>query len=461
MNKLKSQFTFPTKKPQIPYKLEGWLARGNKYLLNKFVNKNMRIIFEFGSWLGLSADYIAKRIHPDCILICIDWWKGDTSIGFDVRDDLYEQFLVNVWKYKNNIIPIKMDGKTAMKLLKKMGIKPDMIYLDMDHSYNAVKDDLNMLFKCFPDTLILGDDILYWDGVRQAVNEIKEEQNVYSVEINQNCYALIPKWYSIKYNLGIYKYTSLLDIKIQNLYFIVGLKGIENTLLLELLLSIINYPVLLIKNSNLEYIKSTNLSILSNFSKFIFSSSNYFKKDTINSKLISQKTFQELIKNNSIPNVIVVFEDKIIDDIDYLHKTDVFNCKNKKVIIQLWDPLNTIANRIYLQSISEIKLFTDELTIQFWIDYWKYLKENKNILFVNLNNFQTNIKYISEILITLCKTIDKNSIKYISNYIYSQKKNDLDMWKKYENHPLIQRILSNNKLMTIIQTNFNKVKYLL
>ena len=37
MNKLQKQFYFPTQKPNIPYKLEGWLAKGNKYLLNLLI----------------------------------------------------------------------------------------------------------------------------------------------------------------------------------------------------------------------------------------------------------------------------------------------------------------------------------------------------------------------------------------------------------------------------------------
>lgn len=45
----------------------------------------------------------------------------------------------------------------------------------MDHSYESAKGDLECLMKYFPDTLILGDDVLYWKGVAKAVKEIVKE----------------------------------------------------------------------------------------------------------------------------------------------------------------------------------------------------------------------------------------------------------------------------------------------
>ena len=186
MNTLQTEYGYPYIKPGISYNLQGWLASGNQLLLNKYVDSNMKIIFEFGSWKGLSATYILKRCNPNCVVICIDMWKGDTSIGFDVQDDLYDQFIVNMWKYKKQVIPLKMDGRKAMKYLYNLKIVPDLIYLDMDHSYKEVKKDLQTLFKYYPKTLILGDDILYWDGVKQAVNEIQDEYSVYNIEIKQN-----------------------------------------------------------------------------------------------------------------------------------------------------------------------------------------------------------------------------------------------------------------------------------
>ena len=69
-------------------------------------------------------------------------------------ETLYDTYIVNMWKWKERVVPVKMDGRKAMKLLSELGIKPDLIYLDMDHSYESAKGDLVMLMKYFPDTLI-------------------------------------------------------------------------------------------------------------------------------------------------------------------------------------------------------------------------------------------------------------------------------------------------------------------
>jgi len=198
MDILKNKFKFPNKKPNLKKKLEGWLAKGNKILLNKYISKNTKLIIEFGSWLGLSADYMFKHSHKDCIIICVDWWKGDTSIGYvDDEDKLYNTFIVNMWEYKDRLIPLRMDGRDAIKYLSELNINPDLIYLDMDHSYDSAKLDLELLLKYFPNKLILGDDILFWPGVAKAVKEIIYEFEIPKLEINQNCYALLPKKYKI------------------------------------------------------------------------------------------------------------------------------------------------------------------------------------------------------------------------------------------------------------------------
>ena len=202
MDKLIKKFKFPEKKPDLSDKLDGWLGDGNQLLLKKYLTKDTKLVIEFGSWLGLSADFIMRHTSKNCILICVDWWKGDTSIGYHKDPEyLYNQFLVNVWQYKKQIVPVRMDGREAIKYLSELELNPDLIYLDMDHSYESAKGDLKLLMKYFPETLILGDDILFWPGVAKAVKEIVREHKLTNLEINKNSYALVPTWYSKKYRL--------------------------------------------------------------------------------------------------------------------------------------------------------------------------------------------------------------------------------------------------------------------
>ena len=201
LKNLKEKFSFPSKKPNMPpdkNMVMGWFTANNqvllkKYLLNRCIGKS--VVIEFGTWLGVSAKFIAETISDDSTLICVDWWKGDTSIGRRNKDEdeLYKRYIDNVWEYRKKIIPVRMDGKKAAVYLSKLSIKPDLIYLDMGHSYEEVIADLNVITEAFPNVIIIGDDYLYWPGVKKAVLETRYRLNIPYLDIDKNCYALLYK----------------------------------------------------------------------------------------------------------------------------------------------------------------------------------------------------------------------------------------------------------------------------
>lgn len=209
MQRLCRDHTFPHRRPNAKPNLHGWLGDGNQLLLKKFIRKETKLIFEFGTWLGKSAMFMLNQQadNPEFQkVVCVDTWEGDWSIKQTDKykkhlANLYDTFLVNMWDVRDRVVPVRMDGRKAMKYLHGLGLKPDLIYLDMDHSYESAKGDLECLMEYFPDTLILGDDILYWKGVAKAVKEIVKEHNLTNVEINKNCYALVPSQYCKRYRL--------------------------------------------------------------------------------------------------------------------------------------------------------------------------------------------------------------------------------------------------------------------
>ena len=209
LRRLETDFPFPSLKPAVTPNMHGWLGDGNQLLLQKFIQKDTRIIFEFGTWLGKSAMYMLQlqAVHPEfTTIVCVDTWEGDWSIKQTDKykkhmETLYDTFIVNMWDHKEKVVPLRMDGRKAMKYLHDIGLKPDLIYLDMDHSYESAKGDLECLMKYFPDTIILGDDVLYWKGVAKAVKEIVKEYHIPNLEINKNCYALVPSHYNKQYRL--------------------------------------------------------------------------------------------------------------------------------------------------------------------------------------------------------------------------------------------------------------------
>ena len=85
-----------------------------------------------------------------------------------------------------------MDGREGIKYLHGLKIKVDLIYLDMGHSYREVYGDLVEIMKYYPDVIIVGDDYLFWSGVKKAVHEIRLEHRIPFLDVDKNCYALVP-----------------------------------------------------------------------------------------------------------------------------------------------------------------------------------------------------------------------------------------------------------------------------
>jgi len=67
-----------------------------------------------------------------------------------------------------------------------MGITPDAIYIDANHTYKDVKAEIEISIELFPNAILFGDDIS-WGGVKKAVIECA---NKYEFKIikNRNCW---------------------------------------------------------------------------------------------------------------------------------------------------------------------------------------------------------------------------------------------------------------------------------
>ena len=219
------KYTFPDAKPELAKdildageKNGGWLHDTNKTLLQHFVQPHYKLILEFGTWLGKSARFMAN-IARDAKIVCVDHWNSGVSIGTDspdpefqkVIDNNYELYLTHCWEYRKRFHPMRMDGKEAMRQLHDMGLHPDLIYLDMDHEYETVYEDLRLIYKYFPNVIVVGDDYMFHVGVCKAVHQVMNFYSLPSVEYNGNCFAIQPGKQSQKNKF--YNFKLLTDYK--------------------------------------------------------------------------------------------------------------------------------------------------------------------------------------------------------------------------------------------------------
>ena len=124
-------------------------------------------IVEIGSYAGKTTGYLVGSVAskvPDLQYIAIDPY--DTSL--DVKEDLqkvYEVFISNLdnFKFKNNIKLYRETSTSGLIRLFNEGFKPQLIYIDGDHTAGTVLSDLILSFEIL-DTggMIVCDDSTDW-----------------------------------------------------------------------------------------------------------------------------------------------------------------------------------------------------------------------------------------------------------------------------------------------------------
>lgn len=166
--------------------LDGFLSEEEMVWLARMASVSQCVI-ECGSWHGKSTRALADNLPPDGKLYAIDTWAGtvaeqDTnhaSAKLLDGDHSFDEFCRGLWDHiaAGRVIPLRMHGHNAAALLQAQGVQADLIFIDADHSYDAVKADITAFLPLRkPGGIISGHDYGHpdgaWPGVRQAVNEI-------------------------------------------------------------------------------------------------------------------------------------------------------------------------------------------------------------------------------------------------------------------------------------------------
>jgi hypothetical protein len=173
---LRSVCPWPAARPVVvePPPVAGWLDDNTRELLARGLSEETRLVVELGGWVGLSTRFIADQA-PHATVITIDHWLGSPEHHQKpewkaMLPNLFETFLALCWDYRHRIVPLRMTTLEGMRLVASMGLAPDLIYVDAEHSYEAVTGDLELIHELFPDALVVGDDY-GWSGVAPALDD--------------------------------------------------------------------------------------------------------------------------------------------------------------------------------------------------------------------------------------------------------------------------------------------------
>lgn len=142
--------------------------------------KKHRIIIEVGSWCGRSTRALGDNTSG--VIYAIDHFNGSktepglhTAAQTEEGDHAFIDFCNNNFDLiqKGRIIPLRGTSANMAKLLKKHGVKTDMIFIDGGHTYEEVKQDIeNWRDLLTDDGLFCGHDARAWAGVDRAIGEL-------------------------------------------------------------------------------------------------------------------------------------------------------------------------------------------------------------------------------------------------------------------------------------------------
>lgn len=133
-----------------------------------------RIALEVGSWYGRSSVAIASTAE---VLHCIDWHRGEAAAS----KDQFFGGLDSLPAWRDNMLKYNLLDKTVMHMGTTAQVCPfmrsimfDFVFIDGDHTYEGVCQDINEVRSLLkPKGIWMFHDYTWEDlGVAQACDEL-------------------------------------------------------------------------------------------------------------------------------------------------------------------------------------------------------------------------------------------------------------------------------------------------
>lgn len=202
--------------PSLEKYLHGWFGHGNRRVLDDVLTgKKPRTVIELGTWYGKSADYLMRHDSAPERLFCVDLWSAqDILEGQQVirphhtvrhqgtqtpvsevmaQHPLWETTMANLWPYRDRLVALQTDSLSGLRIIadfleeREELETVDLIYIDADHRYQAVCDEIILATALFPGAQLVGDDYTAHRPVRRAVDHMALQLGV-DVVTDHNCW---------------------------------------------------------------------------------------------------------------------------------------------------------------------------------------------------------------------------------------------------------------------------------
>lgn len=155
--------------------LHGYLGLQNKFHLERLIKElKPKSIVDIGTYYGLSSIFMALKTGEEVKIYTVDPWNAEEY--FDGKKGLVSSsktesiFLANREYYQltDRILSFKMG---SLQAAKELDVNPQLVYIDGDHTTEAVADDILAWYpKLAPGGVLSGDDY-NWTSVKKGVDE--------------------------------------------------------------------------------------------------------------------------------------------------------------------------------------------------------------------------------------------------------------------------------------------------
>jgi hypothetical protein len=215
LSSLKKLYPFPKERPDFKpfyWSLDGG---GRHLVIERAKAAKVRVMVEIGVFLGGSATQWLRAL-PKITLIGIDPWADWDCAGYFIQhreryrtvidlkgmsDDefvmqmrrpgaLYQSVISNLWEFRDRFVPLKGSSPEVLYELHKMGIKPDMFFLDS----TKTGDELEAFRSLWPKAIISGDDWTWQSNAESGIYDIREAVIPFAKKYNLNVVTDAATW---------------------------------------------------------------------------------------------------------------------------------------------------------------------------------------------------------------------------------------------------------------------------
>lgn len=151
--------------------IQGWMLPDSLDWLRERAREVDTRAAEIGCWKGRSTVAMAQVMRPYAMLYAVDTWASG-SHEYPDATQAYMEFLNNTVGFLN-VVACRMSSLNSAKIALTERLSFDFVFIDADHSYEAVCADIMAWYPLVRSGGILaGHDYITCPGVTRAVNEI-------------------------------------------------------------------------------------------------------------------------------------------------------------------------------------------------------------------------------------------------------------------------------------------------